>query len=281
MVTWCWGGGGVRLPWLGPGAFFLAAPAAASCSWGNWFGLLYTRGLFQEDAPLQRHVSLLSIPASGIREGGSQAHRSSSAYYKGLPSLSLSLSLSVVPFFLFSLGNCEFGCDVFVLLLCWALNPPRIGIMVDLQDRFTVGVSEVLFGDLQTLGYEGSSLSACFHHHCVLPPISITLVQSLSLSFHTLDNNLSLSVSHVCVCVCVKSMMWIALVFLWVRGHRRNGTNIKTRRRRRRRKRKRKRKRLVTWMGKLMVSLLSTLFLWVFSFFLPPSLPPFIRKILQ
>jgi hypothetical protein len=24
----------------------------------------------------------------------------------------------VVPFFLFSLGNCEFGCDVFVLLLC-------------------------------------------------------------------------------------------------------------------------------------------------------------------
>jgi hypothetical protein len=93
VVTWCWGGGGVRLPWLGPGAFFLAAPAAASCSWGNWFGLLYTRGLFQEAAPLQRHVSLLSISTSGIREGGSQAHRSSSAYYKGLPSLSLSLPL--------------------------------------------------------------------------------------------------------------------------------------------------------------------------------------------
>jgi hypothetical protein len=147
--------------------------------------------------------------------------------------------------------------------------------MVDLQDRFTVGVSEVHFGDLQTLGYEGSSLSACFHHHYVLPPISITLVQSLSLSFHTLDNTLSLSVSHVSVCQ--KHDVNCSCVSLG------KGTQKERHKHKDKKKKKKKEKEKEKAgdlngeaHGKFARDLVSLGFL-----LLPPSLPPFIRKMLQ
>jgi len=69
-VTWCCGGGGARLPLPGPGAFITGK---------NCFGYSDTE-LLQKDAH-QHHVSLLSIPASGIRKEGSASPRSSSAYY--------------------------------------------------------------------------------------------------------------------------------------------------------------------------------------------------------
>jgi hypothetical protein len=146
--------------------------------------------------------------------------------------------------------------------------------MVDLQDRITVWVSEVLFGDLQTLGYEGSSLSACFHHHYVLPPISITLVQSLSLSFHTLDNNLSLSVSHVCVCQ--KHDVNCSCVSLG------KGTQ-KERHKHKDKKKKKKKEKEKEKAGDLNGEAHGKFACHLVSLFLllPSSLPPFIRKVLQ